>query len=236
MTNVSYYKKWPPLGMGQRQRSYFDDMIICLELTTFMYNFEHHSSRAAAEGGVCVVTDDVRHTVKNMFFPLLCKNYWHYCLVLLHEHDLLSVLQKNAYLIRTFFLLQLTPSVHFPRIPFGTYMCEHLVLILHFTFQWNIQQSTHIGEISNKVHTLVKHPTIHAHRYTTAWMANTWDWASGMPLHEWQTQGTEPVVHHCMNGKQRGPSQWYATAWMANTGDWASGTPLHEWQTLNCMG
>ena len=67
--------------------------------------------------------------------------------------------------------------------------------------------------------------------YTTAWMANTGDWVNGTPLYEWQTQGTEPMVRHCMNGKHRGLSQWYATAWMANTGDWVSGTPLDEWQT-----
>ena len=72
MTNISYHNKWLPPCIGQWQGSYFDYMTICHmprdHNIHVMYNFEHHSSQVAAEWGVCVVTADVHHTVKNVCF------------------------------------------------------------------------------------------------------------------------------------------------------------------------
>ena len=50
-------------------------------------------------------------------FPLLCKNYWRYCLVLLHKHDLLSGLPKNVDLI-------LTLITFFPQPPRPTFLAH----------------------------------------------------------------------------------------------------------------
>ena len=85
-----------------------------------MYNFEHNSSQVAAEWGVCVVTADVHHTVKNVCFSTSVQKLLTLLFSPFTQTDLLSGLPKNTYLIPTLIKKNSTPSVHFPCTPFGT--------------------------------------------------------------------------------------------------------------------
>ena len=59
-------------------------------------------------------------TLSKHVFPLLCKNYWHYHLVLLHKHDLLSVLPKKC----------ISHSAFFPQPILSTFLA-HLLALWH---------------------------------------------------------------------------------------------------------
>ena len=77
------------------------------------YNFEHHSSRVAAEWGVCIVIADVRHTVQNACFStsvqklltLLFSPFTQTCLTIWPSKKYKShtnIKKKNQTLLSTF--------------------------------------------------------------------------------------------------------------------------------------
>ena len=91
-----------------------------------IYNFEHYSSWLAAQWGVCVVIDDVRHTVKTYFstsvqklltlsFSPFAQTWFTICP------------SKKMHISFCFF--PPTHSVHFPCTPFGTLTCVCVVCL-----------------------------------------------------------------------------------------------------------
>ena len=83
-----------------------------------MYNFEHHSSQAAAEWGVCVVIADVCHTVKNIRFSTSVQKLL--TLFSPFTQTWLTISPSKICISHSDITFFSTPSVHFPCTPFGT--------------------------------------------------------------------------------------------------------------------
>ena len=67
--------------------------------------------------------------LSHMLFLLLRRNYWHYCLAFSHKDDLIyHVCPSKKCTSHSDVYFFLTPSVHFPCTPFGTYSFYQLHL------------------------------------------------------------------------------------------------------------